>query len=458
MDQEDLGRFGDARRAVVGGELLAAMQTKRTMCLNALANDRSQARQFGRFLDSDAVSIHEMVVHAGRLTGARVAGRHVLGLADTSELNFATQTGRKRGFGTVGNGIDIGVFLHPVIAVDAEQGGLIGLVSLEVMNRTGGKVADHKKRPADAKESRRWLSGTETAGTVLAEAAMITMVQDREGDIYDQFARSPKTVHLLVRAAQDRALDSGQLLFTQCAGWAEQARWSIAMAPKAGRPGRTATVAVRFGEVVLRRPAQADRTRREPVTLRVVDVAEVGPPPGAEPMHWCLLTTHAVSTVEQARQIVTWYQMRWIIEQVFRTLKSAGTDVETSQITLPGNFAKLAVVALIAAVRVMQLVLAREGGSGQAITDAIDPTDLPGLQAINRTLEGRTAKLKNPFACTSLAWYVWIAARLGGWSGYTSRGYRPAGPKTIARGLNRLDPMLAGWKLAEFHSADLGLP
>lgn len=207
MDQEDLGRFGDARRAVVGGELLAAMQTKRTMCLNALANDRSQARQFGRFLDSDAVSIHEMVVHAGRLTGARVAGRHVLGLADTSELNFATQTGRKRGFGTVGNGIDIGVFLHPVIAVDAEQGGLIGLVSLEVMNRTGGKVADHKKRPADAKESRRWLSGTETAGTVLAEAAMITMVQDREGDIYDQFARSPKTVHLLVRAAQDRALD-----------------------------------------------------------------------------------------------------------------------------------------------------------------------------------------------------------------------------------------------------------
>jgi hypothetical protein len=34
------------------------------------------------------------------------------------------------------------------------------------------------------------------------------------------------------------------------------------------------------------------------------------------------MTTHEVTTVEQARQIVTWYRMRWIIEQVFRSMKS----------------------------------------------------------------------------------------------------------------------------------------
>ena len=50
-------------------------------------------------------------------------------------MNYATHTGRKRGFGTVGNGQDLGVLLHPVIAVDAEQGGLIGLVGAEVINR-----------------------------------------------------------------------------------------------------------------------------------------------------------------------------------------------------------------------------------------------------------------------------------------------------------------------------------
>jgi hypothetical protein len=55
-----------------------------------------------------------------------------------------------------------------------------------------------------------------------------------------------------------------------------------------------------------------------------------------------------------------------------------------------------------------------------------------------------------------LAYYAWIAARLGGWSGYTSKGYRPLGPKTMARGLKRLDAMVQGWMLAN-RSAPMGL-
>jgi hypothetical protein len=33
-------------------------------------------------------------------------------------------------------------------------------------------------------------------------------------------------------------------------------------------------------------------------------------------VHWRLLTTHAVTTVAEAQQIVAWYRMHWIIEQV----------------------------------------------------------------------------------------------------------------------------------------------
>jgi len=53
-----------------------------------------------------------------------------------------------------------------------------------------------------------------------------------------------------------------------------------------------------------------------------------------------------------------------------------------------------------------------------------------------------------------LAWFAWIVGRLGGWSGYTSHGYKPAGPKTIARGLSRLDTFLKGWDMA-LHSVDV---
>ena len=121
------------------------------------------------------------------------------------------------------------------------------------------------------------------------------------------------------------------------------------------------------------------------------------------------------------------------------------------------SFTKLAVVALIAAVRAMQLVLARDGSTGQKVTDAVDPTDMPALRNLNATLEGRTQALKNPFDSRSLAWFVWIVARLGGWSGYTSNGYKPPGPKTMHHGLLRLDQILAGWRMA-IHSADVRLP
>jgi hypothetical protein len=115
------------------------------------------------------------------------------------------------------------------------------------------------------------------------------------------------------------------------------------------------------------------------------------------------------------------------------------------------------VVALIAALRIMQLVIGRDGRTAQSMADAIDPANETALKALNGSLEGRTEKLKNPHPLASLAWLAWIVSRLGGWSGYTSRGYKPAGPKTIARGLLRLDAFLEGWSLAN-HSADVRLP
>ena len=129
---------------------------------------------------------------------------------------------------------------------------------------------------------------------------------------------------------------------------------------------------------------------------------------------------------------------------------------DDSHVTQAGRFIKLAVAALIAAVRIMQFVMARDGSTGQSLTDATDPADRAMLQAFNAKLEGRTALLKNPHHADSLAWLAWIVARLGGWSGYTSKGYKPPSPKTISRGLAKLDAMTHGWKLARF--ADVRLP
>jgi hypothetical protein len=67
----------------------------------------------------------------GARVGGCAQGRDVLVIQDTTEINFDDHTGSKRGFGrgfgTVGNGEDIGPFLHPQFVLDATQGGVRGL-------------------------------------------------------------------------------------------------------------------------------------------------------------------------------------------------------------------------------------------------------------------------------------------------------------------------------------------
>jgi Transposase DDE domain len=460
MAQVTLGGFGHKKRAEVGAILLNAVQSKRTLCLHRLADDRNQAIRFGNFLVNPAVSSHEMVVTAGRQTNERATGRHILAVMDTTDVLFPTQTANKRGFGMGSDGTHPGRFLHPVLAVDAANGGIVGLIDCIVMNRTQGrvstpgtatakKVKTHKKRSAGDKESYRWLEATERTVGCLTNAETITAVCDREGDIFHLMANCPANVHLLIRSSQPRALAEGGCLPAYCAALPEQARETIDVPAKGKLPPRKATVALRFGPATLKRPEKAlDKEQARTVPLWIVDVQEVDPPEGAEPVHWRLLTTHEVTTPEKARQIVAWYRMRWIIEQVFRSMKADCLRIEDSQLETAACFTKLAMIGLIAAVRAMQLVMARDGSTGQPVTDAVDPTDMPALRAINAKREGNTEKLRNPHDETTLAWFAWIVARLGGWSGRTSSGYRPPGPKTMHHGLLRLEPMLEGWRLA----------
>ena len=156
MLQDDLGGFGDARLRRVGAKLLDAMCQKPTTCIHALADDRNQELAFGRFLDHSSVSYGEMLTTTGRFTGQRAAGRHVLAIQDTTEFNFPRHADSKHGFGRSGNNRDLGMFLHPTIAVDAVHGGIIGLVGAQVLNRTGAKVDASSRRAIEDKESYRW--------------------------------------------------------------------------------------------------------------------------------------------------------------------------------------------------------------------------------------------------------------------------------------------------------------
>ena len=163
----------------------------------------------------------------------------------------------------------------------------------------------------------------------------------------------------------------------------------------------------------------------------MVDVREVSSNHGGKPIHWRLLTTRVLTTPEQARRIVELYRKRWIIEEFFRTLKTAGFDIEEADIGEPEVMTKFVAAATVAAVTIMQLVRSRDGKTQEGVADAFEPDDQPVLEALSAQLEGATAKQKNPYPKTTLAFAAWVIARLGGWTAY----YGKPGPKVMRMGL-----------------------
>jgi hypothetical protein len=405
--------------------------------------------RLSRFLNSPHVTATEMLATAASDCARRAAGRHVLAIQDTSEINYQAHAGRVKGLGPVGNGSDLGFFIHPALAVDAEHGGIIGLAGGLIWRRQGKVATGRRQRALADKESRRWIDLAQQSAAVLAAADLVTLVGDRESDIYELFAAPrPEHVHLLVRAGQDRSLAEGARLMAHADRLRAQHRYTIEVPDKPGQRKRTATVAVGFGSVQIKRPARMPRgDLPDAVAMTLVVVREVDPPARAEPVRWVLLTTHAVDSLQAALQIVAWYRQRWLIEQLFRTLKTQGFNVEESQVVEAHALMNLVAAALIAAMQTLQLTLARDGATRQPASDVFAAVEIRALEAVERKLPGKTAKQLNPHPPDSLAWAAWIIARLGGWTGYASQ--KPPGPKTVHLGLTHFQALAHGWLLCE---------
>lgn len=380
-----------------------------------------------------------MAAHAAERTASRAAGRDVVVMQDTSELAIGGRRAKANGYGPVGKGGALrGLLLHAVLAVDAGSGGVLGLVDAKVWNRRGGKAKSRRSRATSQKESQRWLDGTKRAGEVLAAASSITGVSDRESDIYEHFACCPSNMHLIVRACQNRTIetddaDQVNLLFAHVDSLPEQGRLKVKIPAAPGRKEREAELAVRFSRVVLRKPRHgAAPDLPATIALTMVDIRETSIPQDGKPIHWRLLTTHAVTNLGEARRIVDFYRMRWGIEEFFHTTKTAGFDIEAADIGDPQVMIKFVAAVTVAAVTIMQLVKARDGTTGQNLADGFEPADQPILEAVSTQLEGNTARQKNPHPKGSLAFAAWVIGRLGGWTGY----YGKPGPQVMRRGLD----------------------
>lgn len=426
------------------------MVAGKDVCLRRLAKGvRAREVQFNRFLGNVRVTTERVIESWSDGTAVAAEGRHVLAIQDTSEINFATTAKRRRGLGEIGRGNGRGVLLHPMLAVDAKSGSCLGLLSGQVWTRKGRRTVSHDQRDLSDKESQRWIATALAAKPLLAKAAMVTILGDRESDIFALYASAAaEQFHVIARSMHDRKLADASGLYVASEAMAIVEQRAIVLPARAQRAERAALLDLRFGAVELARP-QTKFLRHLPksLSLSLVDVREVEPQAGIESLHWRLLTTHPVTTAEQAWRIVEWYKRRWLIEQFFRILKTQGFKLEDSQLETAERLLKLVAIAAKAAVITLQLVQARDGHDHQPARIAFDAEEVVTLAAFNRNLEAKSKRLRNPHPPDSLAWAAWIIARLGGWDGYPSS--KPPGPITMKHGLEYFHAAAAGWSLRD---------
>lgn len=435
------------------------MSREQSVNIRAISCNRAEQVGYYRFLENQKVSVAELVRSAADHCQQQVAGRHVLAISDSSEINLQAQAGHLQGeaIGVVGNNQDIGFFLHPTLVADAESGFPLGLSAIQLWHRERKRPNKHERRytqlPIEEKESYKWLLCAERSRYSLmdGDAVCVTHVGDRESDIYEELVRVPDAhTHLLVRSCHDRRLhDEATTLYERLTQQPVAGTFAVEVMaePRRQREAREAWLAVRFTPVTLRRPDNVDaHDYPESVSLYALEAKEVMPPAAAEPIHWRLLTTHPVNTLEQALQVIQWYRWRWQIEQLFALLKRVGLDLESTRLESVKAIERLTILALMVALRLLQLKTGRENEALSASV-AFSAQQQQCLRHLMPTLQGRTRKQQNPFSPGSLPWATWLIARLGGWSGYRSQP--PPGIRTLSQGLKKFEAIFEGWSLAQ---------
>jgi len=462
MGKKSVSKFGDTRLDEVYASLVASMVTRYTVILRQISQSDNEETRYRRFINNPKVNPQLLIEQHWKGLSTKFTGRHILVINDTSTISFAPRADRtdlgRVGANTTKRGFDI----HPSIMVDAANSRLYGVGAIDIQKieliQTAQQKAereqtrkDRAKIPFEQKHRYKWFSSPQKAIANCAGAEKYTLVGDRESDIYDLIARTlAQNWELIYRSKTNRRIEEqlgANKLRDLLDKWSVQHTFDLALGETKKRSAHTATIDLKFGNLTLTRPKNTDRTLPKAIGLQVVEVKErqttvIGK---EKAVHWVILTSHPVNTIEQALQIIKWYQWRWIIEELFRTLKSKGLNIESSQVETFHALTNLATMGLIAAAQVMQLVRARDGQTDQKIQDAFFETEQQCLLKLSKTLEGRSDKLKNPFPPDSLAFATWVIARLGGWSGYGSR--KPAGPITIIKGLIRFHHILEGYYL-----------
>lgn len=439
-----------------GNSILNRLFCNSVHSIRQLATNDSEAKAFYRFLQNDHVSESDHIRNMSLNCQSCVVDRTVLCIQDSSEINLYHHRKRiqKDEYIGITNAQEsgLGFFIHPSFIIDADTLMPYGFADVKVWNRGHDVVAKKTRNerasiPIADKESYKWIESSNKSKKVLEKAREVIIIQDREGDIYEQFCMIPDSrTHLLIRAKANRILEDEGPLFEYLAQLPLEGSYKIDLEgdKRKGIKKRTATIEVRYSAITISANQYNDKTLPRTVTLYAIEARESTK--GVEnPICWRLLTTLPIESLEAALLCIEWYTCRWIIEEVFRILKKEGFDIEASELSQGKSVRKLCLLMMETIVKlfIMQIAYSSEEEIPPSCCFSKEQSQCMELQM--RKLEGNTEKLKNPYKPYDLKRYIWVIARLGGWKGYLSE--RKPGITTFWIGLKKFSDLFEGFKL-----------
>jgi hypothetical protein len=320
-----------------------------------------------------------------------------------------------------------------------------------VWNRPLEFTSKHERKynslPIEQKESYKWIEVSKNTKSALSGvAAGVVIVQDREGDIYEQFAVIPdEQTDLLIRARTNRTLKDKAKLFSCLSGSEIKGSYELIVNAKQNRKKRRAQIEIRYKEIEICKTDAASKGAAASVKLTLIEAKEVGYT-GTDKICWRLLTTIAVDDAQTAKACIEWYSWRWTVEEVFKILKKEGYDIEASELEYASSVRKMCLLIMEV---IIKLFLMRLAYAEPEVTLSADTCFTKEEQEFLEhqiiVLEGKTEKQKNPYKTKDLKRYVWVIARLGGWKGYESK--RHPGITTLWTGLKYFKASLQGWEI-----------
>jgi hypothetical protein len=465
-------RLGDERRTARLQAIAEAFGRGPGRSIPEIAGSPAALEGLYRFVNSDKfkVSVGSVLQSHSEKTAQRCQAKPtVLVIHDGSDLVYPLETELRDGFGRLGNQQGIQALVSLAVAFHEDSDSLthnddhepLGVVACQTWAGPREKTERAKKRKRKKSSNRKgtrwgrlgakdWDSSIVESQRVLGAETSAVHVIDREGDTIELFARlQARKTKFVIRVMKNRRVahaDTDTSELTKIAAAASElprsfeetveiSRRSVAQhQTNPPRSARKAILTYAAGPIWIKKGSELgdDQSIPPSVTLNFVHVKERDVPDGEEPIEWFLVTSEPIETAADVRRVVRIYRARWLVEELFRVLKT-GCAIEKRQVESRQALEAVLAISLVVAWRILVLRYVSRLDCSAVAEIAFKPIELDLLRTMYHLPDLATVQEA-----------LLAVARLGGH--LKSNG--PPGNVVLARGLEKLDAQAEVWAFA----------